>query len=120
MPEGCTVASDGLGDARNGLVVLARNAGATHLVVLDDDVLATRDNVEALRVATYEFFGRPFAPNFTLWPEHPPLLLRKPQNARQNGISTEPHCGLQLANLVLVLEHRLCHSMFLLLSSWIC
>jgi len=30
---------------------------------------------EALRVATYEFFGRPFAPNFTLWPEHPPLLL---------------------------------------------
>ena len=34
-----------------------------------------RPRLEALRVATYEFFGRPFAPNCTLWPEHPPLLL---------------------------------------------
>lgn len=51
VPEGCTVASDGLGDARNDLVALARKAGAAYLAIFDDDVLATAADVTALRNA---------------------------------------------------------------------
>ena len=52
--------------------------------------------------------------------ENPPLLLREPQvaailawvshlpqDSRQIRISAEPHGGLQLANVVLVVEHRM-------------
>ena len=51
LPDGCDVASDGLGEARNDIVHVARSVGATHLMMLDDDVLATPPQIEALRAA---------------------------------------------------------------------
>ena len=51
VPEGCTVTSDGLGEARNDLVALARKAGATYLASFDDDVLVKAADVTALRNA---------------------------------------------------------------------
>ena len=51
LPAGCDVASDGLGDARNDLVVMARLAGASLLAVFDDDVAPTPSGIEKLRAA---------------------------------------------------------------------